>query len=122
MGKITSGRSLFMKKIFGFLVILATIIIPSYSVSAGGVHKTPGGVDCDNGYRHYICRDQVYHSYETHNTGSYVCTITHFIISHEKECTSCHSVLGYMNIQCTDYHTVCNPHYPAKTCTTNFYE
>ncbi len=29
---------------------------------------------------------------------------------------------GVYGAPLTDYHTVCNPHYPAKTCTNNFYE
>ena len=109
-----------MKKLLALLIVVGVIVMPFNKVSAS--HQTPGGANCDNGWRHFICRDVIRYTQETHDVSDKVCTITHYYISHQMECTSCHAILASgISIQCTDYHSLCDPHYPAKTCTTNFY-
>ena len=92
------------KMVIALLLILT--LLPYKEIHAD--HNKPGTlIPCDNTYYYYAEYSYTQYRTETHGvTMNGMCTITHYLYSHHKKCSSCHQIL-VSNVQmwCTHIHT-----------------
>ena len=100
--KIIQTEEIIMKRILA--IFMCVLMFAGTGITAHAEHYNP--IDkspCSN--IHYKLQDDVV-LHTSNGTHNYVCTVTYYIYSHKKYCSSCGAFLGAgPGFQCTEIHT-----------------